>query len=462
MRGSTDLAGLCAALIVTGCYEAEPARPQLVVFVDTDAHLVGELAARPEVSPDAAVDTLRVDVLGTSDTRASTRTFDVYSKDRWPLSFGVAGEQTRKRVRVRLRLFRARDAVRGGGTDPTPFAETSVDRLVELEMPREGIEHVRVTLSFDCLGSPVDFEGDGGTCIDRDRLNMPPESGVVRVHAGEPQRSHAGTWPEAIEVPCAGPEDPAKLCIPGGFSILGDRYAVGESEMWEERPAPLRPVILAPFRMDRLEYSIGKFRVLTGFAGVPPTRASAEDPNCFWVGDDDAERDAWPLNCILPEAAAEVCALEGGLLPTEAQWEHAARGRGEARLYPWGNETPRVANGAQLNETTCRADVEPGDTAASGRCFGFEDVSRDGVRDLAGSLSEAVRDRYVAYADPNGRCWNEAIARDPLCVSDAIGLHARRGGARAEPLSRALNVLRGFYISDPTRGFRCVYPEENL
>lgn len=458
MCRTLQLAALCAALLLIGCFEAEPPRPQLVVLVDTDAHLVGELARRPEVSPDAAVDTLRVDVLGSSEKDTSTRTFDVYSKDRWPLSFGLADESGRNRVRARMRLFRARDAVREGA-DPTPFPETSVDRLVELEMPEHGIAHVRVMLSFDCLGRPVHLDGDGETCVDGDQLKMRPDSGLVRVDQNAPRRTHAGTWPDAIEVPCATPDDPDKVCIPGGFSILGDRYAVGESEMSEESPAPPRPVIVAPFRMDRLEYTIGKFRALTGFTGLPPT-ANSEAPDCLWRGADDTEHDAWPINCIITESAGEVCALEGGLLPTEAQWEHAARGRGEGRLYPWGDQTPGGETAAQLNRRRCTLDVQP-DDAASARCFGIEDLSKDGVRDLAGSLSEAVRDKYAAYADAKQRCWADPIARDPLCVNDEISLFARRGGARAEPLSRALSVLRGFYIADATRGFRCVYPESS-
>jgi formylglycine-generating enzyme required for sulfatase activity len=303
------------------------------------------------------------------------------------------------------------------------------------------------------------LDGDGETCVDRDQLEMPPDSGLVRVNQDVPRRTRAGTWPDAIEVPCAAPDDPEKVCIPGGFSILGDRYAVGESEMLEESPAPPRPVIVAPFRMDRLEYTIGKFRALTGFTGLPPT-SNADASDCVWRGQDDIEHDARPINCIVTESAAEVCALEGGLLPTEAQWEHAARGRGEGRLYPWGDQTPGGGAAAELTQTRCTAGVQT-DDAASKRCFGIEDLSKDGVRDLAGSLSEAVRDKYAAYADANRRCWTDAIARDPLCVSAEISLFARRGGARAEPLSRALSVLRGFYISDATRGFRCVYPETN-
>lgn len=458
MRGTRTLASLLAALLGPGCVEALDARPQLLVTVDTDAHLVGELAARPEVSPDAAIDTLRVDVLGAADTDQATRTFDVHSKNRWPISFGVANERRTSRVRLRLRLFRARDALREGA-ELTPFPETSVDRLVEVELPQHGVERVRVTLSFDCLGRAVDPPGDGETCVDRDRLNVPPDSGVVRVDADDARPTMAGTWPDALEMPCAGPDDPAKICIPGGFSILGDRYAVGESEMWKERPAPPRPVVLSPFRMDRFEYTVGRFRALSGFNGMRPT-SSADAPACFWHGQDDAEHDAWPLNCTLYESAALACALEGGSLPSEAQWEHAARGRGEGRLYPWGDDRPRAANGRSLSQAYCTSEIQPVDTQASARCYGTDDISRDGVQDLAGNLSEAVGDKYASYDDGEKRCWNEPIARDPLCTNDEIQLYSRRGGSRREPLTRALSVLRGSYFADIDRGFRCVYAEE--
>jgi hypothetical protein len=64
---------LLALVFAFACVQDLDARAQVLVSVDTDAHLVGELAARPEVSPAAAVDTLRVDILDAAGAAISAR-----------------------------------------------------------------------------------------------------------------------------------------------------------------------------------------------------------------------------------------------------------------------------------------------------------------------------------------------------------------------------------------------------
>src|SRR5580658_1135200 len=91
LRSSAPACALCLATgaAIGGCLTTPP-RPQLVVVVDTDAHVVGELTSRTDVSPDAAMDTLRVDFLDASDSVFASQIFlDVASTSKWPVSFGV-------------------------------------------------------------------------------------------------------------------------------------------------------------------------------------------------------------------------------------------------------------------------------------------------------------------------------------------------------------------------------------
>jgi hypothetical protein len=166
MSKGTALRGL----LIVACSCAPP--PQLLVIVDTDAPLVGQLAGRTDLSPDAAVDLLRVDVL---DGRRPIEQCEITAPEPagWPISFGVLTPDApeRRAVRLRLRLFRAVLAVaeagpplqricgralgQGSMTEPRP--EVTIERLVDLPLPGQGVAPIHVLLSFDCLGEPSSF-----------------------------------------------------------------------------------------------------------------------------------------------------------------------------------------------------------------------------------------------------------------------------------------------------------------
>src|SRR5213078_2648717 len=146
------------------------------------------------------------------------------------------------------------------------------------------------------------------------------------------------------------------------------------------------------------------------------------------------------VNVTWYEAAAW-CAWAGGRLPTEAEWERAARGV-EGRKYPWGNEEPDVER-ANYAETKI--------TQATPVGLFPRGMTPEGIHDLAGNVWEWVADWYEKYYEhapdenPQGPKSGEArILRGGSWVDDSRGLRAS-DRFRGEPEVRVKDF-----------GFRCV------
>lgn len=155
-------------------------------------------------------------------------------------------------------------------------------------------------------------------------------------------------------------------------------------------------------------------------------------------------------------AARAYCQSKGGDLPTEAQWERAAKGS-EGRRFPWGNDKPtcRHAVFARAEGLPC---AESGTELADVGDAGL-DTTPDGIEHMAGNAGEWVLDhfdeRYESCAEP----CQDPVRTEPSPLGD--NLRVVRGGTRrllADNLRSGARTKFPAEFGDAEIGFRCVWP----
>jgi formylglycine-generating enzyme required for sulfatase activity len=122
------------------------------------------------------------------------------------------------------------------------------------------------------------------------------------------------------------------VTISGGDFWMGCNQLVDENCLENEKP--YHKVFLDPFRIDRYEVTVSQYKKCVK-AGVCTIPAMGNIDYCNY---DVKGKESHPMNCVDWENALNYCSWAGKDLPTEAQWEKAARGV-DGRIYPWGNET---------------------------------------------------------------------------------------------------------------------------
>ena len=223
------------------------------------------------------------------------------------------------------------------------------------------------------------------------------------------------------------------LAIPGGTFTMGDEdaFASGATGAHPEQPG----ITVGAIQLDVYEVTVARFRAFWSAGHPPPSAAvpypggrtvdvravdepapTSIDPRCNWTSA-PGDRELHPINCVTRDTALAFCAWDGGRLPTEAEWEHAARGRTvgahvAGRDYPWGAEAP---TGSVAGCDRAQAFGCPGDDGASTRRVGsFERV--DGLYDLVGNVGEHTADDFDLYGVGPAMCWRGAAQVDPLCL----------------------------------------------
>ena len=222
---------------------------------------------------------------------------------------------------------------------------------------------------------------------------------------------------------------PAGPVVPDGMvRVAGGTYTVGR-EGGRALDGPAHAVEVAPFAVESREVTVGEYARF-----VDETDAAAP-----WSGDRPPAE--LPVTGVFQPEASDYCAwrYDDGRLPTEAEWEAAARGK-DGSLYPWGDAWRAGAANT--------AGADRGGPVA----VGAFDGSGTEVEDLIGNVWEWTRSPMVAY--PGG----EAPAGGQRYF-------VIRGGAYNTPDANAHAAYRG-YLPPTTAdrsdfaatGFRCVVP----
>ena len=257
------------------------------------------------------------------------------------------------------------------------------------------------------------------------------------------------------------PDNMPMHLIPSGTFLMGstdDNVNAGDDEK------PQHEVTLDPFYIDKYEVSVTQYALflneLGGYENAcnqvdcawPRERASTsnylsitelEDGTLLFAPFEDFGN--YPVNYVTWYGASNYCQWVGGRLPTEAEWEYAARGT-DGRPYPWGRREPDTLRAVFNSEGF--ENLKPVDALPDG-------ASPFGVFAMAGSMWEWTADWYAPdyYSEspainPLGPEGDERVIRGGGWPNNNLADRLRSANRSASPP----DTLSAAY------GFRCAYP----
>ncbi|MBI4864577.1 MAG: SUMF1/EgtB/PvdO family nonheme iron enzyme [Candidatus Riflebacteria bacterium] len=261
-----------------------------------------------------------------------------------------------------------------------------------------------------------------------------PSSSPVASPLGGPGHSliPLGRNPQGLEEYRSEPDEAVMVMIPAGEFLMGSANGTSDEK-------PVHRVYLDAFLIDKHEVTNSMYRKFTGATGHPEPSYS-DDP-----GRSQPEQ---PVVGVSWDDAVAFCKWAGKRLPTEAEWEKAARGGLVGAFYPWGDERPEGKACCNDGKTERAAKV------GSYRPNGY------GLHDMAGNASEWCSDWYDAGWYVNSPLNNPTGPKQG-------DFHVRRGGSRSsyvfglrcstregdDPTGRSRGIVLSRWGAD--LGFRC-------
>ena len=223
------------------------------------------------------------------------------------------------------------------------------------------------------------------------------------------------------------------VLIPGGAFEMGDHFNEGDSN-----ELPVHTVALDAFYMDKTEVTVGQFKTFL------------DDSDYNWTGsrasvDKYSPTDDHPMIYVTWDDAVAYAEWVGKRLPTEAEWEYAARGGLQGQRYPWGGEVDNTkANYGNNAGTTTVTDSYPAN--------GY------GLYDVAGNVWEWCADWY------GSDYYSNSPAKNPLGPDTGSKRVLRGGNWYSNTGSLRVAYRNGNYPNNRYYyyGFRCVSGSDYL
>lgn len=241
---------------------------------------------------------------------------------------------------------------------------------------------------------------------------------------------------------------PKMACIPGGTFLRGSNTGPKN-----ERPQAM--IRLHTFYMDKYEVTVAEYEACV--------KAGKCDKQKTWYR--DYSRPKQPKVGVSWHAAVKYCQAMGKHLPTEAQWEKAARGT-DGRKYSWGNERCSCKRAVIQDHRgrSCGVKKLKGTHPEKGRTLvvGSRPPGMYGLYDMTGNSWEWV---YDWYSSSYKSCGKDCLGVDPKGPCGGAepckrhGLKIVRGGSWYWPCSYATTTYRRHHVpkNRPYHhfGFRC-------
>ncbi len=230
--------------------------------------------------------------------------------------------------------------------------------------------------------------------------------------------------------------DPVPMVtVPAGEFLMGNPQGKGRTDEW-----PQRSVYLDAFAIDQVEVTNERYMAFVTTTG----HRNPPDPYGTGVLSSIKGIEQLPVVQTTWYDAKAYCSWAKKRLPTEAEWEKAARGT-DGRLFPWGNE-PATSKRANFDrEWEDEKTLHPVGSLPDGD-------SPYGVKDMAGNAREWVSDWY----DPD--YYQHAPDRNPQGPDKKGVVRSIRGGSWHSPMADITTSARGrggFALQTHGTGFRC-------